>query len=144
MSTKTKSSLPAVWGGVAALALVLSLGCVPGSGTVEQRTRDGALPPDGKQLTLLDGSGSKKDRGYVPPQPDNGLPQPDNGLPQPDSYKPPSPDQGPTGPQPPFGTQVGMTAANYSGIPDCNGTQHDLHSKFNKQPAIVLLLNKSS
>lgn len=136
MRTKTKSSLSAVWGGVAALASVLSLGCVPGSGTVEQPRRDGALPPDGHQLTLVDGS-TKQDRGYVPPQPDTGLPQPD-------SYKPPSPDQGPTGPQPPFGTSVGMTAANYSAIPDCNGTLHDLHSKFNQQPAIVLLLNKSS
>lgn len=132
----TKSLLSAVWGGAAALAMVLSLGCVPGSGTVEQPTRDGALPPDGHQLTLVDGS-TKQDRGYVPPPADNGLPQPD-------AYKPPAPDQGPTGPQPPFGTSVGMTAANYSGIPDCNGTLHDLHSKFNKQPAIVLLLNKSS
>lgn len=136
MRTITQAWSLAVRGGFGALLLASLSGCVPGSGTVEQPRRDGALPPDGHQLTLIDGSTTKQD-GYVPPTPDNGLPTPD-------TYRPPQPDLGPTGPQPPFGSTVGMTAANYSGIPDCNGALHDLHSKFNQQPAIVLLLNKSS
>ncbi|MCK5799402.1 MAG: hypothetical protein KAI47_19560, partial [Deltaproteobacteria bacterium] len=46
--------------------------------------------------------------------------------------------------QPPFGTTVGVTAANFSGIPDCPGKKYDLHSLCNQQPAVVLALNKSS
>lgn len=124
---------------------VFALGCVPGSGSVKRPKRDATLAGDGPQLTLIDGGGGKQDTGgqpkldsWTPPKPDQGT------TPTPDSYVPPTPDTGPTGPQPPFGSSVGMTAANFSGIPDCSGTQYDLYSYFNKQPAIVLLLNKPS
>jgi hypothetical protein len=47
---------------------------------------------------------------------------------------------GPTGPTPPFGSTVGMTAANFN-ITNCAGTSFGLHAQYNKYPAVVLLLN---
>ncbi len=124
---------------------LFAIGCVPGSGWVERPKRDAQRAGDGPKLTLLDGAGRQQDIGDLPKVDSGSVSTPDQGVtPAPDSYRPPTPDTGPTGPQPPFGSLVGMTAANFIGLPDCSGKPYDLHGFFNKQPALVLLLNKPS
>lgn len=46
----------------------------------------------------------------------------------------------PTGPVPPFGSTVGMTAADFT-VTDCANNPFNLHSQFDKYPATVLLFN---
>lgn len=121
-------------------------GCLPRSGDVEvigagfgkQDGGDGALLAD---YTLpppppTDTGSTKQDTGMV--KPDTG------GQPQPDTKPLPTPDTGPVGPQPPFGTSVGMTANNFINIPDCKGTMHSLHPLFNKHKGFVIAMMSPS
>jgi len=121
---------------VSPLALTLALlapACMPGSGTGSTHGRSDGGAIDQRVISVIDG-GDETDG--------NTLPQPD-GQPPADTYQPP-PDTGPTGPQPPFGTSVGMTAVNFTDIPDCADQLWTLYDQFDKHPAIVLLLNKPS
>jgi hypothetical protein len=59
--------------------------------------------------------------------------------PTPDGSVVPKPDTQPSAPQPPFGTTVGSTAKNVTGIPNCDGSLlFDLHSYYKKTRGVVL------
>jgi hypothetical protein len=119
-------------------------GCLPRSGDVEvigagfgkyDGGGDGALLADSYTPPGDTGS-TTQDTGTV--KPDTG------GQPQPDTTPLPQPDSGPVGPQPPFGSSIGMTAANFVNIPDCQGTMHSLHPLFNKHKGFVIAMMSPS
>jgi hypothetical protein len=59
--------------------------------------------------------------------------------PTPDGPVAPKPDTQPATPQGPFGTTVGKTAQNVTGIPNCDSSLiFDLHSYYKKTKGVVL------
>jgi hypothetical protein len=128
---------------VAALAL-LAVACDSGLRTPGG---PGGGGNDMRNIVLVDGGGpSNRPDGVVPPQPDVYRPTPDSlpPQPQPDAFVP-KPDTAPqqTGPQPPFGNSVGMTASNFT-VPDCSDSPVTLHDYYNKGKAVIVMLNKGS
>jgi len=76
---------------------------------------------------------------------------PDNGGGTLDTGGAPKPDgkvkldaAAPTGPSAPFGSTVGVTAANFVDIPDCKGTKHSLHPLFRKYKGVVIAMMSPS
>jgi hypothetical protein len=105
-------------------ALLLS-GCIPGSGRAEiygearpSLSQDGSIshPADHGIVILGDGQPVWLDHGGT----------------------------NPGSPAPPFGNTVGMTASNFSEIPDCDGAPYALYSFFNTKRAVVLAMMSPS
>ncbi len=137
------------------LAAWVLAACVPGTGIVDRPSRDAVLNQDGPGLTLKDGTAVTHDGTALAHDGtalvhDGTAVTHDGTAVTHDSTAvvhdttAPKPDSPPPCLQPPFGTTVGVTAANFSGIPDCPGKKYDLHTLCNQLPAIVLALNKSS
>jgi hypothetical protein len=126
-----------------ALALVTSLlcgaiawSCFPGSGHVEV-FGDGAAPSGGDAKGGLSDAGrgslesgaTKLDRGTAP------LTDGTNGKVDTKTA---------AGPQPPFGSSVGVTAANFTGVPDCNGKLYSLYDYYNQKRGVILAIMSPS
>lgn len=117
--------MPIARGLVCALLLLPGAGCIPGKGTA---TIYGEAGPDH--------GGAGGDHGVTG---DRGPTADTPPGPRPDGAPPPKPDTQPASPQPPFGTSVGMTAANVSGIPNCDSSLlFELHSYYKKTRGVVL------
>jgi len=105
--------------------LLLGAGCLPGKGTA---TIYGEAGPDrggvGAESRITLG-----DQGPVADLPPG---------PRLDGPVAPKPDTQPAGPQPPFGTSVGVTAKDFSGLPDCGGTLYRLYDYYGKTKGVVL------
>ena len=115
--------------------MLLALGlaaCLPGTGEVKilgdgvYAAADAALVPDQGVATQDTGPA---DTGPVP----DGAP--DLGPANPDA---------PTGLQPPFGSSVGMTAADFTDIPDCDGKLYSLHSYYNLKDGVLIAMMSPS
>ena len=108
------------------------------------------LPGSGEVKILVDGITGAADLPVAldtGPGPDQGKP-PDkgpasDGAPAVD-LPGPKPDATPTGPQPPFGSSVGMTAADFTDIPDCDGKLYSLHQYYNQKKGVVLAMMSPS
>jgi hypothetical protein len=75
-------------------------------------------------------------------------PQPDlgagfDGAPASPDGTNPKPDATATGPSPPFGSSVGMTAADFS-VPDCQDKPYSLHPYFGKQRGVLVAMMSPS
>lgn len=116
--------------------LVPAAACLPGTGEVKilgdgvYALADTAGSPD---------SGTQEDG--TPPAPDTG-PAPDGGTTA--DLAPATPDAAPTGPQPPFGSSVGMTAKNFEDIPDCDGKLYSLYDYYNKKQGVLIAMMSPS
>ncbi|MCB9557392.1 MAG: hypothetical protein H6707_14895 [Deltaproteobacteria bacterium] len=100
---------------------------------------DGGLSADSR-VAVADSGGtvdsappSKADSGTPPP------PKPDAALPKPDSGT--TNNSGPTGP---FGSTVGMTANNFTGIQDCDDKPYNLYDYYHQGKGVFVLLNSFS
>ena len=115
-----------------AAALVLTLtvsllgGCFPGRGHVT--TNDGVLAPDGSA-----------NEASIPPE--AGKPRPD-GTDGP-AIKPDTQPPQPTCPGP-FGNVVGVTAANFTDIPDCAEVLYTLHDYCGKKKGVLIAMMSPS
>lgn len=112
--------------------------CLPGSGEVKILGDGVYVAADGTAPKLDTGTGPQ-DKGL---QPDQG-PKPDGSAPTADQQAP-KPDTTPAGPQPPFGASVGMTAANFVDIPDCDGKLYSLHPYYNKKKGVLIAMMSPS
>ena len=113
--------------------LVLGGGCLPRTGHVTIYG-DGAATSD--QGITADGKVQLPDTG----------PRPDGQPPKLDKLAPAKPDTSvaPSGPQPPFGTTQGMTAKNWTGVPDCAGTLYELHKLYQQKKGVIIAMMSPS
>jgi hypothetical protein len=111
--------------------LLLGAGCLPRTGQVTIYG-DGAASPE---------AATGKDQKL--PVPDTG-PLPDGQPPQKDTLAPVKPDAPPAGPQPPFGTTLGATAKNFTGVPDCAGKLYDLHGYYQQKKGVLIAMMSPS
>jgi hypothetical protein len=115
--------------------------CLPRTGTVEVLADGAGGAPTEGGLLVVDGS---------TPSPDStGGPTPDTGAPPPPSDATLAPDSAqpdtlPSGPTPPFGSSVGMTAADFTNIPDCAGNLYSLHSYYNQKKGVLIAMMSPS
>jgi hypothetical protein len=118
-------------------------GCLPGSGSIKiigdsglgldgPVVADGAPNPEARIVTP-DGAGA-----------DTGGSGKQDGSSKLDSKPKPKPDTKPSGPQPPFGSSKGMTATNFTDVPDCKDVKHSLHPLWNKHKAVVMAMMSPS
>jgi hypothetical protein len=114
-------------------ALPVAPGCFPGSGHV-QVSGDGALPGASEGGTVS----PAKDTGSAPRT--EGV---SGGVDAAVASKPDLTPQ-PTGPQPPFGNTVGLTATNFDGIPDCDGQLYSLYSYYNTKKGVLIAMMSPS
>ncbi len=83
------------------------------------------------------------DRGTTP-APDLG-PLPDGQPAKKDTAAPAKPDTAsPSAPQPPFGTTIGTTAKNFTGVPDCAGKAYDLYSYYKQKRGVIIAMMSPS
>jgi hypothetical protein len=112
--------------------------CLPGSGEVKilgdgvSATADSAAPGLDTGAVQHD-TGTAQDQGA---KPDGTAPTADSQGPKPDTLA--------AGPQPPFGSSMGMTAADFGPIPDCDGTPYTLHSYYNKKKGVLIAMMSPS
>jgi hypothetical protein len=114
-------------------SLILGASCLP---------RTGHVTIYGDGAATAEGIPGKDQKLQVP---DTG-PRPDGLPPKLDTLVPPKPDAAvtPGGPQPPFGTTQGMTAKNFTGVPDCAGTAYGLHSIFQQKKGVIIAMMSPS
>ncbi|MCA9673378.1 MAG: hypothetical protein KC503_47645 [Myxococcales bacterium] len=128
---------------LAALGLGLALAACDGG---VRTPGNGGGGDDARNIMLVDAGpgGTTADQGRFP-APDTLAQTFDTGtpLPQPDTLQPDTQPQQPAGPTPPFGSSVGMTAANFT-VPDCSDSPVTLHDFYNKGKAVIVMLNKGS
>lgn len=116
------------------LSLILAASCLPRTGQVTVHGEDGA--------GLADRGGGSDHKILIA---DTG-PLPDGQPPKKDTVAPPKPDTSvtPSGPQPPFGTSVGMTVKNVTGVPDCAGKTYDLYSFYGQKKGVLIAMMSPS
>jgi hypothetical protein len=119
-----------------ALCVVALAACIPGTGHVKILGDGGSS--DGPAIVAE--GGPPADIGT----PAEGSPPTDGQPVQPDGQPAVTPDTGPTGPVPPFGQSVGMTAADFQNIPDCDDNTYALHSYFNKKKGVLIAMMSPS
>lgn len=119
-----------------ALCVVVLAACIPGTGHVKVIGDSGSS--DGPAIVAE--GGPPADIG----SPSDGSPPTDGQPPKPDGQPAVNPDTGPAGPVPPFGQSVGMTAADFQNIPDCDGNLYALHPYFNKKKGVLIAMMSPS
>jgi hypothetical protein len=107
----------------------------------------GCLPRTGQVTVYGDGASADGPAAgdHKVQLPDTG-PRPDGLPPQKDTLAPPKPDAAvtPSGPPPPFGTAIGMTAKNWTGVPDCAGKSYDLHGLYQQKKGVIIAMMSPS
>jgi hypothetical protein len=114
--------------------LVAFAACLPGAGEVKVYG-DGTIAADTGGV-YPEGSVGTADRG---PSPDLGPGS--DGV---DTQPTPKPDTAPAGPKPPFGSSVGMTAADFQNVPDCQDKPYSLHPYFGKHEGVLVAMMSPS
>jgi hypothetical protein len=104
---------------------VLGAGCLPGNATVTVY---------GDAASLFDASGHEPGITLI----DHGAGSSEITVGS--DSKQPRQDTVAATPQPPFGTTVGVTAKDFSGIPDCSDKQYRLYDYYQKTRGVVLHL----
>ena len=125
MSRRLLLSLPLLW-------LAAGWGCLPSSGEAELYSD--ASPSTGAPDAASPSADGLRDRSITL-----------TDFPLGDTAAQPGPEQGsPGGPQPPFGAAVGMTAANFVDIPDCDDTPVTLHDLYNLKRGVLIAMMSPS